>query len=125
MQVDAYRNRNRQFTVTIYDADGAIVPVTSSDIVYLKIGRNEESPVFELSSGADSSNGSSMTAANPTVIEIKKEDLATSTFYAGVYDLEVGFMDNSDNDDLKHAQKGTFILHRTMAGDDARAEFTG
>lgn len=122
MFVTAYNNRNSRFEVTIFE-NGSLFTVTSSDIVYVKIGRNNETPVFEFSSANATANGSSVSAANPAVVEIKQEDLLEADIPPGTYDIEVGVVDASDEDDFKIVQKGTFVLHQTMAGDDTRSEF--
>ena len=122
MFITAYQNRNLNRTITITDEDGATVSVTSSDIAYVKIGRNGDVPVFEIAGGVASSNGSTLTNTNPMTLELKREDLDLAGFPPGTYDIEVGFMDQSDSDDVKHAIKGVFVLHGTQAGKITRAE---
>jgi hypothetical protein len=119
MFITAYDNRYIRFSIEFLDEFGARVsinPASSTDETYLKIGRNTE-VVFELSSLQPSPNDSSMTRNNPTAITLTQPDLLAMP--AGTYDIEVGWFDASASDQMRHVQKGTFVLHATMGGDDA------
>lgn len=123
MLLTIYRNRSSEFSVRIRDCNGASFGVTASDVVYMKIGRDGLAPSLDLSSAQASANGSTMTAANPTVVKLAQADAAALA--AGVHDLEFGVLDASDSDRLKHAEKGVCVVHATQAGDDGRSDFEG
>lgn len=116
MLLTAYKKRWKCYTLTVTDADGATIPFVSGDVMRVKIGRSlSVLPILDLDSAAASSNGSSLTAANPTTMKLVAND--ADLFDAGTYDIEVGIVDDSDNDNFKHAITGIFQVHDTQLGD--------
>mgnify|MGYP003136913972 CR=1 FL=1 len=113
MFISAYKKRQCNETITILDAAGAEVVLASTDQIRLKIGRAGETPVLDLSSNSASSNGSTVARANPCAVRLDQDDL---DFSPGAYDVEVSVVDDSDGDAIKHANKGSFILHNTQLG---------
>jgi len=94
------------------DVNGDAVTIASGDAVRVKIGRNGETPILDLSSAAASANGSTLTAANPATLYLVQGD-ATAT--PGAYDLEAAVVDASESK-IKHAETGVFVLHETPLG---------
>jgi len=110
-----YRNRTARFLITVTDADGDNVVLASGDVVRVKIGRGNATPLLDLDSAAATANGSSLTAANPSTLLLVAED---SDLTPGIYDIEVAIVDASDGSGrIKHAESGTFIIHDTPGGD--------
>ena len=110
--ISHYRRRTAAYEITITDADGVAVTFAAGDKVRVKIGRNGETPLLDLSSAAASANGSTLTAANPTQLYLAQGDAAAT---AGVYDIEASIVDSSDSK-IKHAETGVFVLHDTPLG---------
>jgi len=117
MLVTVYKGRTRDFTLTVRNVDGDIVPFSSGDVMRLKIGRVGSIPLLDLDSAAVSSNGSSIQASNPSSVSLAQEDL--DLLEAGIYTVEVGIVDDSDSDKFKHAETGVFSLIETMLGERA------
>ena len=113
MYIVTYKKRAGCETITITDNAGNNVALAATDQIRLKIGRAGEAPILDLSSNAPSSNGSTVAKANPCAVRLDQEDL---DFSPGVYDVEVSVVDDSDSDAIKHANKGSFILHNTQLG---------
>lgn len=111
----AYRRRNFQVWITINGADGNPVSVPSNDAIRCKIGRSGEAPLLDIDNKAATANGSVLSDGNPTRLIIRPGDL--NDISPGIYDLEIGFVDDSDSDAFKHAEKGTFVLVETQLGD--------
>lgn len=112
--ITAYKRRTATFEVTILDSAGNNVIIAATDVIRVKVGRNLEVPVLDLDSIAATTNGSTVSAANPTTIRFDQEDI---NFAPGVLDIEVGIVDDSDSDAFKHAEEGVFNLISTQAGD--------
>ena len=115
MLLSVHRNRWHCFTLTVTDADDVNVVFASGDVFRVKIGRPGVAPILDMDSAADSANGSSLTAANPSTFNIVPAD--TGLFTAGTYDIEVAIVDDSDGDHIKHAITGVFVVHDTQLGD--------
>lgn len=115
MFITAYRGRTKLCDITITDEDGDNVSISGSDAIRVKIGNGKDTPLLDLDTVAATANGSSLTLANPTRLRLDQSDL--SGIPAGVYDIEVSVVDNSDSQKIKHAESGTFALHDTPGGD--------
>lgn len=115
MLLTAHRGRWTCYTLTVKDSDDANVVFASGDVMRVKIGRAGETPILDMDSAADSANGSSLTAANPTTFKLVGAD--ATLFTAGSYDIEVAIVDDSDGDNIKHAITGVFVVHETQTGD--------
>ena len=117
MRVIHQINRVCEKTYTITDADSNNVTIGAGDVVRVKIGRAGSTPILDLDSAAASANGSTVAAANPCNVYIAATDLNRTLFTPGVYDLEVGVVDDSDNDKFKFAGHHVFVLTDTQLGD--------
>ena len=113
LDIVADRLRHNQFVITIGDALGDDADVTASDVVRFKVGRLGDTPLLEVESDAATSNGSTITAANPTTLNIEGADVS---FPAGVYECEVTIWDTSESR-IKKAERGIFQLRDSMGGD--------
>lgn len=114
LQVVADRRRKSVHVITIGEADGDDVTIADNDNVRVKIGRaGDLTPLLEVQSDSATANGSVCTAENPTELTLFGEDL---TFPVGIYDIEVSIVDTSDNDKIKKAERGIFVLRESMGG---------
>ena len=109
----ADRLRFNQWTITIGEADGDDASVAANDIVRAKIGRLGDTPLLEVESDAATANGSTITAANPTTLSIKKADM---DIHAGIYEIEVSIYDTSEGQ-IKKAERGIFQVRDSMLGE--------
>jgi hypothetical protein len=107
--VTAYHGKHREFTVTITDSSGGAVNVSASDTTYLKIGRKGEASLI-----SKTSDDTGLSASNPVLVEFTPAEMASLD--PGTYDIEIGFTDASDNNYVKHADTGVFVLHATEPG---------
>lgn len=113
LYIEADRNRfSGPFSITIGEADADDATVASNDVVRFKVGRSNETPLVDIGSNAATANGSTATAANPTVVSLEAADL---TFPAGIYDCEVSIYDTSETA-IKKAERGVFVLRESMGG---------
>jgi len=114
LYIVADRNRKTEFEIDIGEADGDDVVIASNDNVRIKIGRaGSDTPLLEVQSDAATTNGSSCTADNPTILVLSQGDV---TFPAGVYDIEVAIVDVSDGNAIKKAELGIFVIRESMGG---------
>jgi hypothetical protein len=109
-----HRNRTEYHTFTALQADGTEVTFESGDTFLVKIGRGNATPLLELSSDAATANGSTLAAANPAQARFDKADV--NTLVPGIYDVELAIADASDQDDLKHVEKGVCTVIETQGG---------
>lgn len=114
MFLTAYRKRTCTVTVTVTQSDGSAVTFASGDVMRVKIGRAGHAPILDLDSANATSNGSSVSAANPTTLRLDQDDLDITP---GVYDIEVAIVDDSDSDAIKHGELGVFNLLDVPLGD--------
>lgn len=121
MQVTVHKNRDHDFSCLICGEDGSATQILAADIVYLKVGNSQDTPLFEMDSTAETSAGSSITASNPTDVKLRQADV--NSLQAGIYDLEIGFLDASDSYRMKHAQKGVLVIHGLLAGNANKTQF--
>jgi len=116
-QITAYAGRYRRFTVTITDENGATVAFQAGDVVRVKIGRPGRAPLLDLDSVAASSNGSTVSAANPATVKIRAADLVAGVIKPGAYTFEVLLVDANDSEQPKAAINGTFHVLPSPGGD--------
>ena len=114
MFLTSYQSRSCTFTITVNDADGVAVVFVTGDVMRVKIGRNGDTPVLDFDSVAAGAGGSTVSSANPTTLVLDQDDMDIAP---GVYDIEVSIVDDSDQDRIKHAEKGVLVVHQTQAGD--------
>lgn len=108
-----YQRRTCRLVVTILGADGTpeVLSDKGGDVVRVKIGRAGAAPTLDLSSESPTPNGSTVTASNPATVVLDEDDM---TMMPGVYDLEVGVVDDDQDDAFKHAEKGTLAVLRSV-----------
>lgn len=112
--INHYADRSGEYDITISDADGTTVPLYSGDQVRLKIYRESDCKLMlDLISGTPTSNGSSLTRANPTRFKVDQDDV---DWTPAIYEIEVLLVDASDADRTKHADMGVFVLHESPGG---------
>lgn len=109
-----YRKRTCSRTVTITDANGDNVSINTGDQVRIKVGRAGQTPILDWTSKSNTSNGSSVSRANPSTVRFDQKDV---DFSPGVYDIEASIVDNDDGSDIKHADEGVFVLKEPPTGD--------
>lgn len=109
----AYRNRTRTFQVSVKNAAGSEVDF-DNDVMRIKIGRDDQTPILDLDSVSGSTNGSTVSGANPTTVRLDKADL---DIFPQILNFEVGVVDDVDNNTFKHAEKGVIAILPTQRGD--------
>jgi len=112
LYVVADKSRFNKFSITLYEPDGTESFIRADDIVRVKVGRVGDGLLLEVASNAATANGSTTTAANPTVLSMEAADVA---FPAGVYDVEVDVWDIIELR-FKKAERGIFVLRDSMLG---------
>ena len=112
ISITHYKTRTCAYDITVADAAGAAVILSTSDKVRLKIWREDDTPLLDLVSGTPSDNGSSVTAANPTRFTLHQDDAAWTP---GIYSIEVAIVDGGDGL-IRHADSGVFVLHKSPGG---------
>lgn len=113
MLMEAWRRRDSQYLLTLQDANSTNFVIDATNVVILKIGKVNQVPHLELNSVEATPNGSALTATNPVIIRIDKDDLL---FAAAVYDLEVVILDSRTGDVVTTLDTGSFVLHETQRG---------
>lgn len=113
LSLSVYKNRTSVFSLTVNGADGNPETFAIGDNFRVKIGRSGETPLLDLTSDSPSSNGSSLTAANPTIMTLDQGDLNLLT--PGVYDVEAAIVDATTGK-IKHAEEGVIVVHTTQLG---------
>lgn len=114
MIIVGYKRRSIVKVLTLKDSTGATATLGSGDKVRVKIGRNNETPIIDMTSDSATGNGSSVTATNPSTLSIKAADLTNVS--VGAYDLEVAIVDASQSNACKSVEHGSFILRDTQTG---------
>jgi hypothetical protein len=115
-----HRNRDHDFTGTIYEADETTeVVLAASDVLRLKVFRRDAAtPVLDIDSVAALAGGSVLAftaATGDYTLKINKAD--TSGLVVGVYEAELSVVDDSDSDRIKVAEYGTIGILGAGAGD--------
>ena len=120
----AYQNRGITKDITVLDADGVAVPMSTGDLLRVIIGRegqlgseDEDYPDAELvvSSEEETAGGSSITidggADGSHRLRLDSTDLG---FAAGVYTMLVEFYDHADSGgEWKNVSRQVFVLEET------------
>ena len=82
----------------------------------LKIGAAPSAPILDVTNVAPPTESTFLTPRdNPATLVLDQDD--TLAMMPGIYDLEVGLVDDSDDDALLHASKGVFVLLDTQLGE--------
>lgn len=118
-----YHNRTRDYTVTLYEADGTTeLSLAVNDVVRFKIGGDGATPKLDLGSDGPTPAGSKITFTPSTgdcTVRLAQGDVNTLT-PGSAYDCEILVIDNSETapaDAAKHAEYGVLFVHPTMGGD--------
>jgi hypothetical protein len=111
--MNAYRLHTSQYRLTVNDIDGNLIPIDTTNITKLKVGRDNNTPILELASNASTPNGSSITNINPLTVVLDQDDL---TFQAGIYDVELIVLDDATGKIATHIDHGIFVLGKTQLG---------
>ena len=111
--MEAWRRRDVQFAIELLDANGEQIVVDASNVVVLKIGKDNNTPHLDITSFVATANGSSVSNTNPVIVRLDKEDLK---FAPGLYDVEIVVLDNRSGNIVTTVEKGVFILNETMRG---------
>lgn len=115
ISIVAYKNRTCTFTVTVRDSSNEIVTFPSGDVMRIKIGRGNATPILDLDSAQSSANGTTVEAANPSDVTLDQDD--ADLLQPGIYDIEAAIVDASDQSRIKQADKGLITVVRTQGGD--------
>lgn len=111
--VYAYQSRALTKDITILDANSGVITPGNSDNIRASIGHEGETPVFTVTSGTNTANGSSFTknyTAGVNRLRIVEADLA---FSPGTYTLFIDFQDGTDNGIYKVIDRQVFVLEAT------------
>lgn len=107
----AYKSRGVTKDITIVDGDGVAIAPDSADHIRATITREGKSALLEVSSSANTANGSSFTKNSPSAgvnrLRLDADDL---TFAAGVYSLTVELYDSDDQQEWKVCSRQVFCL---------------
>ena len=88
--------------LTVLDANGDAITPGVNDKLRVIIRRRGQDPVFEITTDADTENGSSLTKNNPSNgINTLRLDASDLNFAPGVYTLEFDYFDVADNNEWK------------------------
>lgn len=124
IRLSALQGRTRDFTLTLYEADGTTgVALAAEDVVRVKIGLRGATPLLDLDSVAATSNGSLVTITSivaPAVCTLRLAQGDLSSLFPGAYDLEVSVVDDSETapaDAIKSATQGVLHVLPSMGGD--------
>lgn len=115
--ITAYRRRTTRHEITLTTASGSLVTINADDVIRLKVGNDDATPLLDLDSAGASGNGSSLTRANPTEFRFAQGD--TDAIKPGTYNVEVAVYVPTDGGALKHAEKGVLTVIDTQGGDVA------
>ncbi len=106
----AYQNRRLVRDIAVQDSDGNPITPGSNDKVRVSIGREGATPIFTVTTGVQTVNGSNLTKGANNRLTIDAEDLA---FDPGTYTMFVEFFDNADGAEWKNVDRQVFQLEST------------
>jgi hypothetical protein len=115
IHITAYQSRDTTETITLRNAAGESITLAGDDKIRIKIGRSGKTPLLDILGGT-ALNGTTLTNVNPATLSLYAASLAPSIIKPGVYDLEALVLDTADNNRLKHAESGVFVLIGTQLG---------
>lgn len=113
ISITHYSGRTCAYDITLTDANGDDIVLSGGDKIRAKIWREDDTPLLDLVSGTPTANGSSVSATNPTRLNLHQDDVQ---FTPGIYSIEVAIVDASESSAIKHADTGVFVLHKTPGG---------
>ncbi len=106
----AFRNRGITRDITILDADGNTITPGASDEIRAIIGHEGKTPKLTVTSATTTVNGSSFTKGETNRLRLDAQDLI---FEAGVYQITIELLDDSDAADWKNIDRQVFSLQET------------
>ena len=113
MFLQAWRRRDGQYAIKLVAADGQDINIDASNVVVIKIGKDNSAPYLDIHSVTPTSNGSWVSNTNPVVLNLDNQDLL---FAAGIYDIEIVILNSSSGRIITSLEKGVFALHETQRG---------
>ena len=111
--LQAWRRRDGQYAIKLVAADGQDINIDASNVVVIKIGKDNSVPYLDIHSVTPTANGSWVSNTNPAVLNLDNEDLL---FAAGIYDIEIVILNSSSGRIITSLEKGVFALHETQRG---------
>lgn len=106
-----YKDLGKTMRLTVRDANDDAITPGANDKLRVIICRKNEDPVFTITSGEDTENGSSLTKNSPTngknTLRLDASDL---TFPPGVYTFKFEYFDNADEQEWKNIDRQVFNL---------------
>lgn len=126
--INTHQNRTRNWTGTLYQADGSTaIVLAATDVVRFKAGGNGDTPAIDLSSIEASENGSTLTFTAGTgnyTLKLAQGDVAA---LSGAYDAEISVVDDSENlpgdeKEIKLAEIGVLFVHPAQGGEIAEEQ---
>lgn len=122
IQLTAHINRTIIFAGSLKTAAGLPAALASQDVLRIKIGRPNQQPILDLSTGAPSANGSTLIvtslgdADNAATFQLRLVAADTMLFSQSGFTVEVLLVDSSDDFATKEIDRGTITFQATMTG---------
>jgi hypothetical protein len=88
----------------------------ASNVVRVKIGRDDMVPLLDVDSVSATANGSTVSNVNPVLLILDQDDM---TMNAAVYDIEVIVLDSAAGEVVTSMSHGVFVVHNTQLGSAA------
>lgn len=114
--------RTRTYNVDLFDEDSNAFIMQAEDEILIQIYRQGQTPVLTLSSWEVESGGSFATftaGTNDATFKLAQADFPT-TFVAGVYDIDIIVLDDSDRvvtkEAAKHVETGVLVVEEVSIG---------
>lgn len=116
----AYKDRGLTKDVTVKDGNGDAIAVGKNDKIRAiighvgRLGSNLSDAKLVVTSGSDTSNGSSFTKNTPTSTKNRlRFDASDLNFDPGIYTLFIDYFDNADAKEWKNVDRQVFCLKET------------
>lgn len=116
----AYKNRGLTKDVTVKNGAGDAISVGKNDKVRAvighvgRLGTDLADAKLVVTSGSDTSNGSSFTKNSPTTTKNRlRLDADDLNFDSGIYTLFIDYFDNADATEWKNVDRQVFCLKDT------------
>lgn len=107
----AYKSRGVTKDITILDGDNEAIAPDSADHIRATITREGKTALLEVSSQANTANGSSFTKNSPSAgVNRLRLDASDLTMAAGVYSLQVDLYDSDDVQEWKRVSTQVMVI---------------
>lgn len=103
----AQQYRGQSIGLTVLDEHSNTVALSVNDKLRVSIGYEGQDPLFTVTSGTPTANGSMITLGSPSVLRLDASDL---TMDPGVYTLFVDHYDYSDRREWRNVDRQVFCL---------------